>query len=403
MKRGGAHLTYCTNIHPGESWDAVFENVRTHVVAVKARVAPNEPFGVGLRLSARAAATLLEPGQLDAFKDFLASHQLYVFTLNGFPYGPFHAQPVKAAVYHPDWTNGERRRYTADLATLLCELLPPGLDGSISTVPGGFKRDVKGPLEVRQITEHLLAQALDLHRLRERSGREIALALEPEPCCFLETTGETLRFFEEHLLSSEARGSFARQAGVTVSEAETILRRHLGVCLDTCHAAIEFEEADHTLDRLEAAGLRVAKVQLSAGLRLPRPSADALRSLSAYDEPVYLHQVVARTPGGELLRFEDLPDALASAEARRAEEWRVHFHVPLYDSELGLFTNTQAFLARVLDRQARAAVSTQLEVETYTWDVLPPAQRTESVVSSIARELDWVTARLGRASERLQA
>ena len=399
MKRGGAHLTYCTNIHPGESWDAVFENVRTHVVAVKARVAPNEPFGVGLRLSARAAATLLEPARLEVFKDFLASHQLYVFTINGFPYGPFHAQPVKAAVYHPDWTDGERRRYTADLAALLVELLPPGLDGSISTVPGGFKRDVKGPLEVRQITEQLLAQALELHQLRERSGREIALALEPEPCCFLETTDETLCFFEEHLLSEEARGSFAREARVSVAEAETILRRHLAVCLDTCHAAIEFEEADQTLDRLQAAGLRVAKIQLSAGLRLEQPSADALRSLKAYDEPVYLHQVVARTASGELLRFEDLPDALGSVKARRAEEWRVHFHVPLYDSELGPFTNTQAFLARVLDRQARAAVSTQLEVETYTWDVLPPAQRTESVVSSIARELDWVTARLGRALE----
>lgn len=403
MNRSGAHLTYCTNIHPGESWDAVFENVRTHVVAVKARVAPNEPFGVGLRLSARAAATLLEPSRLEAFKDFLRSQQLYVFTINGFPYGPFHAQPVKAAVYHPDWTDGERRRYTQALATLLAELLPPGLSGSISTVPGGFKRDVVGPAEVRRITEQLLAQALDLHRLWERSGSEIALALEPEPCCFLETTDETVSFFEQHLLSMQARSSFSRQAGVSLSEAETSLRRHLGVCLDTCHAAIEFEEADHTLDRLQAAGLRIAKIQLSTGLRLQQPSADALSSLRAYDEPVYLHQVVARTSSGELLRFEDLPDALGSPEARRAEEWRVHFHVPLYDAELGPFTNTQAFLGRVLDRQARAALSTQLEVETYTWDVLPPAQRTESVVASIARELDWVTARLSRASESPQA
>jgi sugar phosphate isomerase/epimerase len=402
MRRAGAHLTYCTNIHPGESWDAVFENVRTHVVAVKARVAPNEPFGVGLRLSARAAASLLEPARLEAFKDFLASHQLYVFTINGFPYGPFHAQPVKAAVYQPDWTDAERRRYTQDLATLLAELLPPGLDGSISTVPGGFKRDVKGPLEVRKITEQLLGQALDLHQLRERSGREIALALEPEPCCFLETTDETVRFFQEHLLSSEALAAFSRRARVSLADAETILRRHLGVCLDTCHAAIEFEEADQTLDRLYAAGLRLAKIQLSAGLRLEQPAADTLSSLRAYDEPVYLHQVVARTATGELLRFEDLPDALGSPQAQRAEEWRVHFHVPLYASQLGSFTNTQAFLGRVLDRQAREAVSTQLEVETYTWDVLPPAQRTESVVSSIARELDWVNARLGRASEPLQ-
>ncbi len=394
MKVAGAHLTYCTNIHPGESWEAVFENVRTHVLAVKARVAPDAPFGVGLRLSALAAKTLREPGRLEAFKDFLASHELYVFTLNGFPYGPFHGQPVKAAVYHPDWTQTERGRYTSDLSELLGALLPPGMAGSISTVPGGFKRDVRGTEQVQQIAQMLLAQTLELHRLLERTGSEITLALEPEPCCLLETTSETLDFFERELLSRQALAWMAARAQVDSSTAESIVRRHLGICLDTCHAAIEFEDADHTLDRLDAAGIRIAKVQLSAGLRLPSPSLEALAALRAYDEPVYLHQVVARASGGELLRFEDLPQAMADSAAQRAEEWRVHFHVPLYDTELGLFTNTQGFLGRVLDRHRRQAVTAQLEVETYTWDVLPLAQRTDGVVASIARELDWVTDRL---------
>lgn len=394
MKISGAHLTYCTNIHPGESWEAVFENVRTHVLAVKARVAPDAPFGVGLRLSALAARTLREPGRLEAFKDFLASHELYVFTLNGFPYGPFHGQPVKAAVYHPDWTQTERGRYTSDLSELLGALLPPGMAGSISTVPGGFKRDVREPEQVQQIAQMLLAQTLELHRVLERTGSEITLALEPEPCCLLETTSETLDFFERELLSRQALTWMAARAQVGSSTAESIIRRHLGVCLDTCHAAIEFEDADQTLDRLDAAGVRIAKVQLSAGLRLPSPSPEALRALRAYDEPVYLHQVVARASGGELLRFEDLPQAMANPAAQRAEEWRVHFHVPLYDTELGLFTNTQGFLGRVLDRHRRQAVTAQLEVETYTWDVLPLAQRTDGVVASIARELDWVTDRL---------
>jgi hypothetical protein len=166
------------------------------------------------------------------------------------------------------------------------------------------------------------------------------------------------------------------------------------VCLDTCHAAIEFEDADEALDRLLGAGLRIAKVQLSTGLRLPGPSADSLDALRVYDEPVYLHQVVARMAGGELLRFEDLPLAMASREARTADEWRVHFHVPLYREQLGPFTNTQAFLARVLERQRRAPFTSELEVETYTWDVLPPEQRTGNVDASIARELDWVLERL---------
>jgi hypothetical protein len=394
VKTQGGHLTYCTNIHPGESWAAVFENVRTHVLAVKRRVSPAAPFGVGLRLSAEAAGELRQPAELERFRDYLAANDLYVFTINGFPYGPFHGRPVKAAVYRPDWTESPRYRYTDELSELLAALLPEGLDGSISTVPGGFKRDIHGAEQSAQIGRALLTQAAALHALERRTGKTITLALEPEPCCLLETTSETLDFFERELWSRQALSWLAARVGVELGEAERLVRRHLGVCLDTCHAAIEFEQADATLDRLLAAGIRIAKLQLSAGLRLPAPTPDVLAALRAYDEPVYLHQVVARTPGGELLRFEDLPLAMASPAARAAEEWRVHFHVPLYREELGLFTNTQAFLARVLERQAREAVSGQLEVETYTWDVLPAEQRQGGVDASIARELDWVRERL---------
>jgi sugar phosphate isomerase/epimerase len=396
VKTAGGHLTYCTNIHPGESWEAVFENVRTHVRAVKARLGPAAAgkFGVGLRLSAEAARRLREPEELERFRDYLDAHGLYVFTINGFPYGPFHGAVVKEAVYRPDWREAERQRYTSDLAELLAALLPEGLGGSISTVPGGFKRDVETPEHTRQIARALLERAALLHALHERTGREITLALEPEPCCFLETTSETVEFFERELLSRAAVALFASELRVHHGQAERILRRHLGICLDTCHAAIEFEDADAAIDRLLGAGLRIAKVQLSTGLRLPGPSGEALEALRAYDEPVYLHQVVARTAGGDLLRFEDLPLAMASPVARAAEEWRVHFHVPLYREQLGAFTNTQSFLARVLERQRRAPITAELEVETYTWDVLPPEQRSENVDASIARELSWVLERL---------
>jgi hypothetical protein len=297
-------------------------------------------------------------------------------------------------VYRPDWSEPERARYTTDLAQLLAVLLPEGMAGSISTVPGGFKADDTGPEYHARVAKQVLQQAVQLHQLYEQSGREIALALEPEPCCLLETTEETVRFFEQQLWSEDARRWVAGAAQVSQERAEFIIRRHVGVCLDTCHAAIEFEEPDQTLDRLQAAGIRIPKIQASTGLRLPEPSAEALQALEAYDEPVYLHQTVAQTSDGELLRFVDLPHALASSEARAASEWRVHFHVPLYHTELGLFTNTQAFLARVLERQRRAPLTTAIEVETYTWDVLPPAQRTQTLVSSIARELDWVVDRL---------
>ena len=394
MKTASGHLTYCTNIHPGESWGAVFDNVRTHVLAVKQRVAAQQPFGVGLRLSAAAARELSATDELARFKDFLAAQQLYVFTINGFPYGPFHGQPVKAAVYRPDWRDAERSRYTGELCEVLAALLPEGGSGSISTVPAAFARDVRSAGEVSGMARALLEQTAELCELERRTGRTITLALEPEPCCFLETTEQTVRFFEGELLSRGALSALADRLGVTPSDAERVLRRHLGVCLDTCHAAIEFEAADEAIDRLLGAGLRIAKLQLSAGLRVAEPSAEALEALRAYDEPVYLHQVVARTAAGELLRFEDLPEAMDSAAARAAEEWRVHFHVPLYREALGAFTNTQAFLARVLERQRRAPVTAELEVETYTWDVLPPEQRTVGVDASIARELGWVLERL---------
>lgn len=394
MKVEGAHLTYCTNIHPGERWPEVLENLRTRVLEVKQRVSPGAPFGVGLRLSNAAALELAEPGELERFRDFLAQSGSYVFTLNGFPYGPFHGEPVKSAVYRPDWRHPARADYTARLARLLAALLPEGQQGTISTVPGGFKPELGRAEEHAAVARALVAATADLVRLEREQGKRIQLALEPEPCCLLETTSETVRFFEEHLLSRAALGDLARELAITGAEAERALRAHLGVCLDACHAAVEFEAPDAAVDTLLGAGLSIGKIQLSAGLRLPSLSAEALDALRAYDEPVYLHQVVAERADGELLRYVDLPEALASREALAAREWRVHFHVPLYRERLERFVNTQPFLVQLLARQRRAPISEQLEVETYTWDVLPPEQRAGGVVASIARELGWVLEQL---------
>jgi sugar phosphate isomerase/epimerase len=389
-----SHLTYCTNIHAGESWPEVLANIDTHVLAVKRKVCPERDFGVGLRLSAAASRELSGPGELERFKSYLAQHGLYVFTINGFPYGPFHGAPVKEAVYRPDWSEDARTLYTAELAHVLAELLPEGQSGSISTVPGGFKPALVGPERLAAVARQLLDSAEALHRIERERGKHIVLALEPEPCCLLETTDEVVAFFRDHLLSDSSRARLAQRLGVDRAAAEAVVYRHLGVCLDTCHAAVEFEGPQAAVNALVGAGLRIAKVQLSTGLRLPELSQDALRALGAYVEPVYLHQVVARTKGGELLRYVDLPQALASAEALAADEWRVHFHVPLYREKLERFVNTQPFLADILALWKRAPFSEQLEVETYTWDVLPPEQQSGGVVTSIARELDWVMEQL---------
>jgi sugar phosphate isomerase/epimerase len=359
-------------------------------VAVKARVCPDRPFGVGLRLSSRAADELSQPGALDELRAFLAAEGLYIFTINGFPYGAFHGTAVKERVYRPDWLEPERVVYSDRLATLLASLLPDGVDGSVSTVPGAF--EARSPGAQPAIAAALRRHARTLWRLREETGRTVALALEPEPHCLLETTTHAVRFFQEHLHSADSVAAFAADSGLGASAARDALQRHLGVCLDACHAAVEFEEPLEALARLTGAGLPILKVQVSAGLQIARPDGEALAALARFADPVYLHQVVARH-GSVLRRHLDLPQALASAgEGSGDDEWRVHFHVPLFRESLGPFRNTAPFLAALLPRTGACP---HLEVETYTWDVLPEEHRREPVVDAVARELTWTLERLG--------
>jgi sugar phosphate isomerase/epimerase len=401
LPRGAAHLTYCTNIHPGESWPEVRVALARHLPEVKRRVAPDAPMGVGLRLSAAAAAALAEEAEAFAWlSDFLDRHGLYVFTINGFPYGRFHGARVKEKVYQPDWRLPERLAYTNRLAELLAALLPPehpDLTGSVSTVPVGFRDLAATPGAAAAAVEALLRHAAHLAALRERSGRTIALALEPEPICLLETTEEAARFFEEHLLAAAPVARFAALAGLAAPAAEAAIRRHLGLCYDVCHAAVEFEDPAAGFARLRQSGIAVHKLQLSSALRLPRLDAAGAEALRRFDDGVYLHQVVERRADGRLVRYLDLPDALAAVrdDPAAAREWRVHCHVPVFHDALGAgFATTQDVLREVLALQGRDAVSPHLEVETYTWDVLPPELRRTDVAEAIARELAWVRAAL---------
>jgi len=389
------HLGYCTNIHAGERWSEVQANLSTHLLEVKRRTAPARAFGVGLRLSNQAAVDLAVPDVLARFREFLAAHDLYVFTLNGFPYGRFHGEPVKERVYQPDWLDDERVAYSDRLAALLAALLPDGVDGSISTVPGCHRArgalDEVGPAIASRLFRHVAT----LVRIREAGGPTIGLALEPEPRCVLETTADAVRFFTRHVLDEAGVRAFASLAGLSTGAAADALRRHLGVCLDACHAAVEFEDPEATPRALAVAGIPVLKLQVSAGLRLRAPDAPALAALAAFAEGVYLHQPVIRDVGG-LRRYGDLPEAFAEARrGRLGEEWRVHFHVPLFRERLGRFESTQDFLRTLLALQARNPISPHLEVETYTWDVLPEEYRREPVAEAIARELRWVLDLLG--------
>lgn len=375
------HLTYCLNIHPGESWADCAQALQEHTLAVRAAVAPGRPFGVGLRLGARAARELARRHHLLALRDMLARHDLYAFTINGFPYGPFHGRPVKEQVYQPDWRDPARAAYTCLLADLLADVLPRGVSGSISTVPVGFGADFARREERRAASRHLLACARHLAALETMTGHEIHLGLEPEPACVLETADDALAFFAE----------LQEEAGPAEAE---LVRRHLGICLDTCHAALAFEDPAETWDRYVAAGLRISKVQISAALACDGGE-PARVALQPFVEPVYLHQVRGRDRAGAVRRWTDLPEALADPAWSAQQQVRVHFHVPVCWAGRAPLRSTADTLSAGFWARLRSGACSHLEIETYTYDVMPAELRQATVAASIQREFAWVLDRLG--------
>jgi hypothetical protein len=388
---GRGWLTYCLNIHPAERWETVRSALLGPTRAIKARVSPDAPFAVGLRFSAATVRDLAEPAARAELVQILAAEDYRAVTVNGFPYGPFHGTRVKEDVYQPDWRGAERLAYTTALADLMAAIAVDGEPVSLSTVPGAFK-----PLGVgaeAEMAANYLRAAAHCARLRDRTGVEIAIAIEPEPYCFLETIAESVAFFEAHLFSDRAVGMMADLAGLTRAEAAAALPRHLGLCYDVCHAAVEYEDPAASVAALREAGVPIHKLQLSSALRIARVDAGARAALAAFDEPTYLHQVVARR-GADLTRVSDLPEALGRGAAADGEEWRVHFHVPIFVADLPEFDTTQDFLAEVLALHRATPVSPHLEVETYTWGVLPETLTGDGLEAAVAREIDWVRERL---------
>lgn len=401
-------IPYCLNIHPGESLAEVRNVIERYTRAVKARVCPDAPYPLGLRLSAAATEELTaDRAVLDAFAAQLRQHALFVTGINGFPFGTFHHTAVKTAVYQPDWATPERLTYTARLATVLAGLLPEGATGNISTVPLGYKSqraEVRGQrseggetreaIDAQRMTVYvrqLAVMAEFLDDLSARDGRDIVLALEPEPDCLLETTDDVIRWFEDELLHQGIRwlsGSGRR----TRDAAEALLRRRIGLCLDTCHFAVAFEDPLTALIRFESACLRVARIQLSAALRATI-SEDSLRRLRDFIDPVYLHQTKIRRPQGQIIAYPDLTEVTLEAAREQAGcEVRTHFHVPLFFEGDGVLASTHTDLTPAFFDRARAS-RIPLEVETYTFDVLPPDLRSPTVIDSLVRELEWAGAR----------
>ncbi len=387
---GPVHLTYCTNIHPGTGWAEVAANVARYAPPLKRRFAPHAPFGLGLRLSAREAREL-RAGGIDEFARFLQREELYVAIINGFPYGPFHRSVVKADVYAPDWRDEARLRYTLDLIEILRRLLPAGLDGGVSTAPVSYKAWMSGAGDWSPVIRHLVRVAETLVAIRRDHGKLIHLDIEPEPDCTIENTDEAISFFETRVFGETSR-RLAAAIGCGPGEAREHLRDHLQLCFDCCHFAVEYEDPIAAMERIAAAGIRIGRVQLSSALRAvipadPAAAAPVLDRLRAFADSTYLHQVIQRR-GRDLQHFPDLPEALLGADAP-GSEWRIHFHVPLFTSDYDGLESTQQDVARVLRSLRDRPATTHLEIETYTWDVLPPPLKGD-LLESIGREYDWV-------------
>ncbi|QEM03513.1 xylose isomerase [Mucilaginibacter rubeus] len=402
MKINAAHLTYCTNIHPAENWPETFGALKNHFPAIRAALAGKERMGIGLRLSNMASLGLLaEEDNLAEFKQWLFDHDAYVFTMNGFPYGGFHNTVVKDEVHAPDWTTVERVDYTLRLFHILAELLPEGLQGGISTSPLSYKpwhAAGEARNNTRAIaTENILTVAAALFKIHRSAGVLMHLDIEPEPDGFLESGREFIDWFENDLLP---RGILVlgEQFGLSPADAEAAVKQHINLCYDVCHFAIGYEEHESVIDELAAKGIQVGKIQISAALKAHLPVDLAMRdevtdALARFNEPTYLHQVIAKTAKGELIRYPDLPEALADSRNPVVNEWRAHFHVPVFVEDMGVVQSTQNDIIRVLNKFRNTAFTQHLEVETYTWSVLPDELKAP-LTQSIIRELDWVKAQI---------
>lgn len=396
------HLSYCSNIHAGENWDATFQNLKIYIPEVKSRLGYKGKFGIGLRLSKEASVVLERPERLQEFQEWLKKTQAYVYSLNCFPYGGFHRTKVKEQVHAPDWTTEARLAYTLRCFRILAQLLPEGVEGGISTSPLSYRHWFVSDLEKNEAferaTTHLIAVVVELVRLHQETGKFLHLDIEPEPDGLLENSEELIRYFKEWLLSV-GKASLAKQLGTTQKEAGKLIKDHLQVCYDVCHFAIGYEKPKEAFKKLKQAGIGIGKIQLSAALKLLIPESPFERfsigkRLGEFADTTYLHQVVARTKEGGLKSYPDLPQALAKLGDTQDLEWRVHFHVPIFLANYGSFQATQEDIVEVLKLvNANPSITKHLEVETYTWEVLP--QDTHLTLGdAISRELAWVKEQL---------
>jgi hypothetical protein len=395
LGHGLGHLTYSTLVHPTDDWDQLWKSVNTYLPQVKARMAPNQKFGVCLRTSAPSTEALAaDPRKRGDLKQFFADHDLYVYTVNAFVYGVFKKQVIKEDVYEPDWRTPERREYTKQVATLLAELAPEGINPSIQSAPLGFKPRVTGDDVVAAYTANVIDVVKHLVELEKKTGKVVTLGLEPEPRCYLETTDETIEYFKSHLFSPQTAERLAKATGLHPADAAAAMRKHMGVVFDIGHQSVGYEDIAASLQKLVDNGVQIVKLQEAAAMYMPEVTQKTVDALQAFAKTIYLSQTCQKKDG-KTTWFLNLEDAFEDWYKNPGpREWRTHFHVPVFLNDLGAFGTTRFALEQALAFHKKTPLSTHLEIETYTWDVLPDHLKTGDIVDYVCRELDWVKGQL---------
>lgn len=386
------HVSYCSNIHPGEDWEQTLNSLKTYLPKIKKEVSPESPFGIGLRLSNIASLGLNESSNLQEFKDWLDQNQFYVFTMNGFPYGNFHNERVKDMVHAPDWTTSERLDYTKRLFDQLAFLIPEGISGGISTSPVSYRHWYTSSEALHEAfttgAESMAKVVLQLVEIERITGKSLHLDIEPEPDGMMENSDEVLHFYEAYLIPIATRKLMDVQ-GCDKEKAKELILKHITVCYDVCHFSLAYEEPEYTLGKFRKAGIKVGKIQVSSALKIlfkEGENEEIWRSLAQFDEPTYLHQVTEKVRG-KVVTYKDLAEVLEKRP--KVPELRSHFHVPIFLEKYDNLFSTQDQIIKVLEYLKKDQFSDQLEIETYTWDVLPKNLKTE-LSNSIVRELEWL-------------
>lgn len=398
MKTKFGHVTYCSNIHLGESWKEHWKELKTYLPKIKKQVSPDTPFALGLRLSNQASIELLQKENLKAWKNWMEQESLYIVSINGFPFGGFHTDVVKENVYLPDWSKEERLDYTIRLFSLLKEVLPAGEEGGVSTPPLSYSFFDSNDLEKKQrrqiCTKNIIRILVHLIHVKIETNQTLHLDIEPEPDGVLGTFFDFIRWYEEELIPT-ALPILSETFGTSSEIGKQIILDHIRLCLDVCHLAVSFEMNPFLFSELNRTGIKVGRMQVSSALkvRFENQPNEILELLKPFDEKKYLHQVISSLPDGTKVSYRDLGFAIEHGSTPK-EEWRIHFHVPIFLKSYGTFSSTQEELLFGLEEQKKSPFTNLLEIETYTWGVLPSSLQMP-LEASITREIQWLQSVLG--------